>query len=80
MNKNDELEISKDLKKVVYDGHIYKVKKLIKLPKDTLNIVHVCINKILFTYNWSYAFEIKKIPYYATFCNRCKYLFIRKVK
>ena len=79
-NNGNEMEISKDLKKVIYDGHVYKVKQVIKLSKDTPQIVHVCNNRLTMTYDWNYVVDIKKTIYYATFCNRCKYLFIRKVK
>jgi len=80
MIMDSKLTISKNLKSVMYDGHSYKIRDVIYLQPKDLEIKHVCSDNVCFTYDWGFIFEHKKKRYYATFCNRCKTLFMRAVR
>lgn len=82
MDKNPfktSLQIQSNLKRIKYDGKLYKIKKVQKIPAGSLNDTVKCCKGIYHTLSFDHVFHIKKKKCYVTFCNRCKVLFVKEI-
>lgn len=79
-----QLQIARNLKKVMYDNYVYKVKKVIHLPKSYENAysqpyTHKCTDTMSFTVEFNDIIELDNKMIHVAFCNRCKKLFLKEV-
>ena len=76
----DELYVSVDLKKVRYDGRIYKVSSVEIINPDQIDSVkHRCSDGCEYSVSLDRYITYGNISYRVSFCNKCKTLFISPV-
>jgi hypothetical protein len=78
--KRQKLGVSLDLKQVDYDGHVYKVSKVIRIPREVNYKYHLCLNKVRVSVEFIWTVDFGKSKKRAAFCNRCKKLFLKGIK
>ena len=76
----DELYVSVDLKKVKYDGRVYKVSSIaIIAPEQISDYKHKCSDGCEYTVNLDRYITYNNVSYRVSFCNKCKTLFISPI-
>ena len=76
-----EIIISGDFKKVKYDGYLYKVSKISKIPSDYdtfKSFRHKCSDAKVYNYVLTNWLRVNNKVYFINFCNKCKTLFIKE--
>ena len=75
----DELYVSVDLKKVRYDGRLYKISSIELVSPDTISPKHKCIDGCEYSIVFDRYITYENQNYFVSFCNKCKTLFLRPI-
>lgn len=77
MNYKDELQISRNFKKVKYDGRTYKVTRVVAFDPYEVDPKHKCVDGFEYTVYFDRYIQLGKKSFYVSFCNKCKTLFLK---